>query len=152
MPFALMTAGVVMVISASVGSSVAWQLRIVSSQQAEQDAQWAALNAVNLGMQRLSTIDPATLAASNPTGVSTTIAPSTAPPAGLPFLEQVGSVGVSLRWWVQKSAVPENITLFAQGQGGMSNQLADDVIAVVLRYDYTLGAWVQVSMRDASTA
>lgn len=150
MPFAVLVATVVLVVSSAVSSSIMWQIKSVATTQSEQDAAWAADNAVNIAMERLATVEPSMLAGVDPPGFRTTVAPNLNPPSGLGYLAMDGATGQTLRWWLQKSSRPEQITLFAQGRGGLSNQTANHTVAVTLIYDYDRATWIPQTLTDTT--
>jgi len=146
MPFAILVAGVSLVISTLIGSAVAWQAKAVYNEQSIQDAHWAATSAINMGLEQLSVIDPE----SNPDFIGVPVTTSeTDPPADLEWM-QTPTDGVQLRWWVQKTSTKTNIILHAQGRAGKVSP-AQDTSAVDLTYDYARAAWVTTAVRGTTT-
>ena len=141
LPFALPVTGVVLAISTFLMSLVAWQVKSQTTTANNQDARWAAISAINLGMQRLATVaSPSDLAqqADIPITTSDTTVPVTAEWLATP------ARGVRLHWWVQTTSDPAIINLYGEGKAGFKDPVITSLVLTV-RYDYAVHAWIMSS-------
>lgn len=133
-PFAMLVVVVTILTSAMLASTLTWQARSASREQARQDARWAADSATSLAIERLSITTPLLQ------GVPVVDRIPTTPDQGPPWRSMPSGTS-QMRWFVLPGLNANDITVVAEGR-------TQDVLPVTyatviaMRYNFGAGGWV----------
>jgi hypothetical protein len=132
-PFALLVVLVIIVTSAMLVSTLAWQARLASQEQARQDARWAADSATSLALETLSITD--NLLPGMPVVEAIPTSPDQ-PPAWL----SVPNSTTKMRWFIVESTDSNDITVIAEGRTADAFPVTQ-VNFISMRFDYGVRGW-----------
>lgn len=135
LPFAMLVVVVTIVTTAMLATTLTWQARAASREQARQDARWAADSATSIALENLSTLTTAL------TGAPVVTSLPTSATQGPPWRPVTTGNQTTMRWYIVRSATVDDITLIAEGRATNDYPVTHTSV-ISLRYDQGAKTWV----------
>lgn len=133
-PFAMLVVVVTILTTSMLATTLTWQARSASREQARQDARWAADSATSLALERLSSTTPLLA------GVPVVDRIPTSPDQGPPW-NRAPDTSSAMRWYAVRSTNVNDITVIAEGRT-TDNYPVTYASVIAMRYDFGAGGWV----------